>query len=114
MPNQPVKITFGEMREMGIRELLIYCADHKCSHMVEMSGDRADRWPDNVRLSDIADRFVCTAWVSAARMFEASFRTPRWGLMPDWSRHGQEPFETRFCLKMSAARKSTCECWQLF
>ena len=52
------KITFGEMREMGIRDLLIYCADYKCSHSISMSGDQ---WPDHVRLSDIADRFVCTA-----------------------------------------------------
>lgn len=52
------KITFGEMRGMGIRDVLIYCADYKCSHSVEMSGDR---WPDHIRLSDIADRFICTA-----------------------------------------------------
>ena len=43
---------------MGIRELLIYCADYKCSHSIEMSGEQ---WPDHVRLSDIADRFVCAA-----------------------------------------------------
>ena len=58
MSGQPVKITFGELREMGIRDLLIYCADYRCSHLVEMSGDQ---WPDHVRLSDIADRFVCKA-----------------------------------------------------
>jgi hypothetical protein len=54
----PQKITFGEMREMGLRDVLIYCADYRCSHSIEMSGDQ---WPDHVRLSDIADRFVCTA-----------------------------------------------------
>jgi hypothetical protein len=27
MNDQPQKITFGEMREMGVRGLLIYCAD---------------------------------------------------------------------------------------
>ena len=37
---QPQKITFGEMRAMGIRDLLIYCADYKCSHMIQMSGDQ--------------------------------------------------------------------------
>ena len=57
------------MREMGIRDLLIYCADFRCSHMVEISGDR---WPDHIRLSDIAQRFVCTACLP-----------PRWGPMPD-------------------------------
>jgi hypothetical protein len=26
------KITLGEMRSSGVRGLLIYCADYKCSH----------------------------------------------------------------------------------
>ena len=30
----PDKITFGEMREMGVRGLLIYCADYRCSHSI--------------------------------------------------------------------------------
>jgi hypothetical protein len=28
------KITFGEMRESGVDRVLIYCADHKCSHSI--------------------------------------------------------------------------------
>jgi hypothetical protein len=52
------KITFGEMRESGLRDLLIYCADYRCSHSVEMS---AAGWPDPLRVSDIEHRFVCTA-----------------------------------------------------
>jgi hypothetical protein len=52
------KITFGEMREMGVRGVLIYCADYHCSHSVALS---ADRRPDEVRLSDIEPRFTCTA-----------------------------------------------------
>ena len=54
----PEKITFGEMRDVGVRGLLIYCSDYKCSHMVTMSGDR---WPDDMRLSDLAPRFICSA-----------------------------------------------------
>jgi hypothetical protein len=46
------------MREMGVRGVLIYCADYHCSHSVTRS---ADRWPDDVRLSDIEPRFVCSA-----------------------------------------------------
>ena len=40
------------------------CRDHRCSHHVEIS---ADRWPDDVRLSDIEPGFVCTAcgWVNS-------------------------------------------------
>jgi hypothetical protein len=56
MTMRPQKITFGEMREMGVRGVLIYCADYHCSHSVALN---ADRWADDVRLSDIESRFVC-------------------------------------------------------
>ena len=52
------KITLGEMRAYGVRGLLIYCSDYKCSHSAAISGDR---WPDHVRLSDIEPRFTCQA-----------------------------------------------------
>jgi hypothetical protein len=47
-PRKIEKITLGEMRASGVRGLLIYCADCRCSHSVEMSGDR---WADDVRLT---------------------------------------------------------------
>ena len=56
MPDHPQKITFGEMREMGVRGLLIYCADYRSSHSIAISGDA---WPDDARLSDIEERFTC-------------------------------------------------------
>ena len=46
------------MRDMGVRGLLVYCADYHCSHSVAISGDQ---WADEVRLSDIEAGFVCTA-----------------------------------------------------
>ncbi len=55
--NHPTKITFAEMRDSGIQGILIYCSDYRCSHLIRMS---ADRWSDEVRLSDIEPRFVCT------------------------------------------------------
>jgi hypothetical protein len=57
--DRPQKITLGEMREMGVRGVLIYCSDYHCSHSVAMSGD--DQWPDHIRLSDIEPQFVCKA-----------------------------------------------------
>lgn len=53
-----MKITFGQMREGrgGTRHILIYCND--CGHSGTMS---ADRWGDDVRLSDIEARLVCRA-----------------------------------------------------
>ena len=52
------KITFREMHASGIRNLLIYCSDYHCSHWTAISGDR---WPDDVRLSDIEPKFTCQA-----------------------------------------------------
>ena len=49
------KITFGEMCASGVRDVLIYCREHRCGHHVEVS---ADRWPDHVRLSDVEPDFV--------------------------------------------------------
>jgi hypothetical protein len=46
------------MRSSGVRGLLVYCSKYRCSHYIAISGDR---WPDDVRLSDIEPRFVCSA-----------------------------------------------------
>ena len=35
------------MRDMGVRELLVYCVDYRCSHSIAISGDH---WPDDHRL----------------------------------------------------------------
>ena len=58
MVKRPVKITLGEMRGIGVRGLLVYCSDYHCSHSVAIN---ADRWPDDVRLSDLESQFVCQA-----------------------------------------------------
>ena len=34
--------TFADMRDLGVRGLLIYCADYRCSHSIALS---ADQWP---------------------------------------------------------------------
>jgi hypothetical protein len=46
------------MRSAGIRGLLVYCSDYRCSHSLAINGDR---WPDDARLSDLEVRFVCKA-----------------------------------------------------
>ena len=50
------KITFAEMRDMGVRGVLVFCSDYHCSHSIAIS---ADRWPDDARLSDLEPRFIC-------------------------------------------------------
>jgi len=43
---RPQKISFGEMRDMGVRGVLVYRADYHCSHSEAMN---ADRWPVGYR-----------------------------------------------------------------
>ena len=58
LPTRQQKITLGEMRSSGACGLLIYCSDYRCSHSTAIS---ADRWPDDVRLSDLEPKFTCQA-----------------------------------------------------
>jgi len=44
MPDRPQNITFVELRESGVRGLLVYCVDCRCSS-------------DDLRLPDIEPRF---------------------------------------------------------
>jgi hypothetical protein len=55
-PNQ--KIAFAEMRAAGLRGILVYCPDYHCSHWTTLD---ADRWSDDVRLSDTEPLFTCKA-----------------------------------------------------
>ena len=55
---RPQKITFGSVRESGVRGVLIYCSDYHCSHHIAAS---ADSWPDHTRLSDLEPKFICPA-----------------------------------------------------
>jgi hypothetical protein len=57
MADRPQKITFAQMRTSGVRGVLVYCGDYKCSHSIAVS---ADRWADDIRLSDIEPRFTCS------------------------------------------------------
>jgi hypothetical protein len=76
MMTYPQKITFGEMRDAGVRDVLVYCQDHKCSHSTTIS---ADRWPDNIRLSDVEPDFVCTARGKRGAELRPKFSQARMG-----------------------------------
>jgi hypothetical protein len=54
------KIAFAEMRATGVRDVLIFCSDHRCGHF-NIVPDDADHGADELRISDIEDKFVCTA-----------------------------------------------------
>jgi len=47
-----------DQRESGVRGVLVHCSDYKCSHSITA---KADQWPDQIRLSDLEPRFVCSA-----------------------------------------------------
>jgi hypothetical protein len=54
---RPQKITLGDMRSgSGPRRLLVYCGDYRCAHSVVVN---ADRWSDDVRLSELEPKFAC-------------------------------------------------------
>ncbi|MGX4771845.1 hypothetical protein ACWAUC_18880 [Bradyrhizobium guangdongense] len=50
---RPMKITFGEMRGMGLSGVLVNC---HCGHHIALD---AGRWPDAMRLCDLEPLFVC-------------------------------------------------------
>jgi hypothetical protein len=92
--SRPQKITFAEMRDMGVRGVLIYCADYRCSHSIAVS---ADQWPDDLRLSE--DRFTCPACGERGVDVRPDFnwkRTPvkamgyRWGAAQRFLKVGTE------------------------
>jgi hypothetical protein len=79
MQRREQKITFGEMRACGASRVLIYCADHKCSHSIEQT---ADLWPDDLRLSEIECRFVCRACGKRGADVRPSFPSASMGHTP--------------------------------
>jgi hypothetical protein len=67
------------MRDMGVRGVLIYCADYRYSHSIAVN---ADQWPDDLRLSDIEARFICR-WQARRRRAAGLPRS-----LPDGTRSG--------------------------
>ena len=51
------KVTLGEMRSgNGLRWLIFYCCEFKCSHSVVID---AAQWSDDIRLSDLEAQVQC-------------------------------------------------------
>ena len=75
MPREQ-KITFGEMRKSGVFSVDVFCSDYRCAHSVRLS---ADRWPDNMRLSDIELQFVCKACGNRGADVRPDFQHARMG-----------------------------------
>ena len=73
------KIKLGEMRENGTRGLLAYCTDYRCSNLLKLTPDRVDQWPDDVRISEIEPRLVCTKCGLRGADLRPDFRPGRMG-----------------------------------
>jgi hypothetical protein len=39
MVDRPVEITFAKMRDSGVREMLAYCSDYRCSNSMVLMAD---------------------------------------------------------------------------
>jgi hypothetical protein len=61
----------------GTIGILVYCADYRSSHSIEMS---AEQWPDDVRLSDIEPRFICKACGKRGADVRLHFEPARMGI----------------------------------
>jgi hypothetical protein len=67
------------MRESGVRGLLVYCADFKCSHLATLAPAEVDKWPDGVRLSDLEPRFICKRYGNRGADVRPDFPPARMG-----------------------------------
>ena len=52
---RPQQITFVEMRDLGVRGVLIYCADYRCSHSIAIIADHCLR-PEHTSARAAAQR----------------------------------------------------------
>ena len=75
---RPPKIAFGELRASGVRDVLVYCRNHRCSHSVEISAD-AGLMTSGSRTSNRASSAPPAA--SAAPSCGRSFRRRAWVLL---------------------------------
>ena len=79
---RPVKITLGDLRSTGVRDLLVFCQDYRCSHNVRLPADYVDRWPDELRISQIETLFVCTACGMRGSIIVAGSDSTKQAILP--------------------------------
>ena len=95
MVKREQKITLGEMCEMSVRGLLIYCSDHHCSHWTAISGDQ---WADDVRLSDVEPLLVRRACGLRGADVRPNFH---------WEAEARRAKSRRLCENNIGARRSS-------
>lgn len=75
------KIMLGEMRagRGGTRSLQVYCLNPRCRHMVRIAPAEADKWPDDVRLSDLEPKLICSKCGHRGADVRPDFNPPKMG-----------------------------------
>jgi hypothetical protein len=79
--DRPEKITFAEMRDMGVRGLLVFCADYRCatrSPSAATAGPMMSGCPTS-SLSSFARPAASAAPTSGGTSTGTGSREPRWG-----------------------------------
>jgi hypothetical protein len=66
----------------GVRGLLVYCSDYRCSHLKIIAAGEMDNWPDSIRLYDMEPRLVCQRCGTRDADVRPNFAPARMGVRP--------------------------------
>jgi hypothetical protein len=79
MTERPQKITFGEMRDMGVRGILVWCADYRCSHSIASAAIVGPTMSGYPTLSIVSSaRSAASAVPTCGRISRAKHKQPEW------------------------------------
>jgi len=67
----------GDLRSTGVRDLIVFCQDYRCSHHVKLAADYVDRWPGDIRISQLEPRFVCTTCGMRGSIWSPAVTAPK-------------------------------------
>lgn len=75
------KITLGEMRDGagGTRGLMVDCLNLRCRYMVRIAPAEADKWSDDIRLSDLEPKMICSKCGHRGADVRPDFNPPKMG-----------------------------------
>ena len=84
---RPQKITLAEMRSSGVRGLLAYCADYRCSYSIKISGDGRTAQAVCTLDQQIRDHGMASFVIGrAVQVFsDIQLSVPAFMMSPEWS-----------------------------
>lgn len=72
MISREQKMTLGAMRASGVRGLLIYCSDYKCSHRTRLGAEYCDRFAMSEEITRVIFSLVLTASIVVGTYYTIS------------------------------------------